>query len=244
VSSELAEVLRLSRGWSALTAGSFDVTIGPLIELWAEAAARGAPPTAAELATVLERIGWWHIRVHADGRAEIDREGVSVNLGGVAKGYALERMLPILARHGIGDALLNFGQSSTWALGRPQDAEAWRLLARGPGESFLGVIRLQDQALSVSGGLGQWVEIGGERYGHVLDPRTGQALRQRREALVVAPDAALAEALSKALLVLGPEEGLALFDAQLDTEALLVEAGGAVWHTPGWNPAVRFEPLP
>jgi thiamine biosynthesis lipoprotein len=243
VSPELARVLSLSSEYARLTRGSFDVTVGPLVELWTDAAARGAPPTAQEIAAARRRVGSEWIRVHADGSAELAGPGVSVNLGGVAKGYALDRMLPILAQHGIENALLNFGQSSTWALGRPADAEAWRLLARGPGESFLGVLNLEDRALSVSGSLGQWVEIGGRRYGHVVDPRSGQPLRQRRQALVLAPQAALAEALSKAVLVLGEHEGLALVQARPGCEALLVDADGTIWRTPGWNPITRFEPL-
>ncbi|MGI9590466.1 MAG: FAD:protein FMN transferase, partial [Myxococcota bacterium] len=235
---------RLSRGWSELTGGSFDVTVGPLIALWTEAAARDAPPSAAELAAARSRVGWRQVRVHADGRAELLAAGVQVDLGGVAKGYALERMVRILERRGIRDALLNFGQSSTWARGRPADAEAWRLLARGPGESFLGVLELVDLAMSVSGALGQWVEIGGRRYGHVLDPRTGEALQRSRQALVVAPDAALAEALSKAMLVLEEREALALVEGQPGCEGLLVDADGTVWHTPAWNQTVGFSPLP
>jgi thiamine biosynthesis lipoprotein len=244
VPPELAELLGLSRGWSERTDGSFDVTVGPLVALWTEAAARGSAPTAAELAEARGRVGWRRVRLSGDGRVALEGAGVRVDLGGVAKGYALERLVRILARHGIRDALLNFGQSSTWALGRPQDADGWRLLARGPGESFLGVLELVDHALSVSGSLGQWVEIGGRRYGHVLDPRTGEALQRRRQALVVAPDAALAEALSKALLVLDEAEALALVEEQAGCEALLVDAEGSVWHTPAWDRTVRFSPLP
>jgi thiamine biosynthesis lipoprotein len=189
-----------------------------------------------------ERVGSEHVRIHTDGSVEIEKPGVSVNLGGVAKGYALDRMLTLLEERGIENALLSFGQSSTWALGRPADAPGWRLLARGPDERLLGVLTLENQALSVSGSLGQWVEIGGRRYGHVLDPRTGEALQRRRLSLVAAPEASLAEALSKALLVLGKREGLALVDAQEGCEALLVDADGGTWFTPGWNAAVRFDP--
>lgn len=244
VAPEVAELLRRSGQWSELTSGSFDVTVGPLVALWTEAASRGARPTVEELEFTRSSVGWQHVAITPDGRVALDGTGVSVDLGGVAKGYALERLLPILERHGIRDALLNFGQSSTWALGRPQDAEAWRLLARGPGESFLGTLELVDRALSISGSLGQWVEIGGKRYGHVLDPRSGEALQRRRQALVVARDAALAEALSKAMLVLDEDEALALIETQEDCEALLVDAEGAVWHSPAWNSTVHFAPLP
>ncbi len=243
VSPELARLLARSIEYSALSGGSFDVTVGPLIELWTRAAKRDAPPTPGELARARARVGYAKIRVGADGRVALAEPGVSIDLGGIAKGWALDRMRPILERFAITDALLNFGQSSVWALGTPQDADAWRLLVRGPDETWLGVISLAERALSVSGSLGQWVEIGGERYGHVLDPRSGQALRQRRQALVLAPDATLAEALSKALLVLGEDVGMALLEAQPQCEALLVDAGGEVWSTRGWNQAARFEPF-
>ena len=242
VDPELARILALSKAYARLTRGSFDVTVGPLVELWTEAARRRTPPSAEELVRARERVGSEHVRIHTDGSAEIEKPGVSVNLGGVAKGYALDRMLTLLEERGIENALLSFGQSSTWALGRPADAPGWRLLARGPDERLLGVLTLENQALSVSGSLGQWVEIGGRRYGHVLDPRTGEALQRRRQSLVAAPEASLAEALSKALLVLGEREGLALVDAQEGCEALLVDADGGIWFTPGWNAAVRFEP--
>ena len=214
VSPELARLLARSLEYSALTAGSFDITVGPLIELWKRAEERDAPPTTAELSRVRSRVGYDKVRLTADGRVALAESGVSIDLGGIGKGWALDRMRSVLERFSIGDALLNFGQSSVWALGTPQDGDSWRLLVRGPGETLLGVISLAGSALSVSGSLGQWVEIGGDRYGHVLDPRSGEALRQRRQALVLAPDATLAEALSKALLVLGEDAGLALIDAQ------------------------------
>jgi thiamine biosynthesis lipoprotein len=243
VAPEVAELLARSGSLSRLTRGAFDVTIGPLVELWTAAAERGTLPTPAELARARTRVGSDRLRVHEDGRVELRGEGVSVNLGGIAKGYALDRMASILRERGIDHALLNFGQSSSRAFGRPSDAPGWRLLARGPDDDLLGVLTLRDRALSVSGSLGQWVEIGGRRYGHVIDPRSGTPLEERRQALVVAADAALAEALSKALLVLGESEGLALVAAQAGCEALLADAGGARWRTPGWDAAVSFEAL-
>jgi thiamine biosynthesis lipoprotein len=168
---------------------------------------------------------------------------MKLDLGGIAKGYALDRMLPLLERHGIESALLNFGQSSTWAVGAPAGSAGWRLLVRGPEGRFAGLITLRDQALSVSGSQGQWVEIGGRRYGHIIDPRSGEPLMRARQAVVVSRRAVLAEALSLALLVLDAETGLALVAAQPDCEGLLIEGGGALRSTPGWEAAVRFEPL-
>lgn len=243
VEAEVAALLAQARAHAELTRGAFDVTVGPLVALWTEAAARDAPPTEAEIAASLARVGWEKVRVQEEGRVVLDGAGVSVDLGGVAKGWALDAMLAVLERRGIDRALLNFGQSSVWALGRPIDAGEWRLLARGPGDGFLGVLQLRDLALSVSGSLGQWLEIGGRRFGHVFDPRTGRSLQRRRQALVVGPDATLAEALSTALLVLDAGAGLRLVAAQPDFEALLVDADGGEWRTPGWNAATGFTPF-
>jgi FAD:protein FMN transferase len=240
VGPELARILSDSVRYARLTRGSFDVTVGPLVALWTHAGQTGVAPSAAQIARARALVGADRIRIDGS-RASLAQAGVSVDLGGIAKGWALDQMLPLLRARGIDRALLDFGQSSLWALGAPPGAAGWRLLARGPGEAPLGVLTLSDQALSISGSLGQWVEIAGRRYGHVLDPRSGLPLERRRQALVVAPDAALAEALSKGLLILGEQEGIALVAAQPGCEGMLVDADGGRWETPGWRAAVRFE---
>jgi thiamine biosynthesis lipoprotein len=242
VAPELADLLGRSRKLTVLTRGSFDVTVGPLVALWRDAELRGELPSGAALAEALGRVGSEEILVGEDGRVALP-EGAFVNLGGVAKGYALDRMLPLLERAGVESALLSFGQSSVWALGAPPGASGWRLLARAPEGGFAGVLTLRDRALSVSESLASFAGIGARRFGHVLDPRSGIPLEQEREALVVAPDATLAEALSKALLVLGAREGLALVAALPGCEALLLDAHGRAERTPGWDAAVAWQPL-
>jgi thiamine biosynthesis lipoprotein len=244
VDPAVAELLGRSVEYSRLTRGTFDVTVGPLVQLWIDSAVAGAPPTRAELARVRARVGAHAIRVLPDGRVELTREGVAVDLGGIAKGFALDRMLPVLRERGVESALLEFGQSSTLAVGAPPDADGWRLLVRGPEVDVLGVVTLKDRALSVSSSFGHWIEIGGRRYGHVIDPRTGRPLTRLLQALIVAPDATLAEALSKALLVLPPEEGVALVASRSGCEGMLVDAAGRAWKTPGWDRTTRWTPAP
>jgi thiamine biosynthesis lipoprotein len=239
----VARLLRRSLDFASLTHGAFDVTVGPLVSLWILAAERDRLPAAAEIARALDRVGPRHVRVGDDGTVALDA-GSRLDLGGVAKGFALDRMLPLLRREGIGSALLSFGQSSVWALGAPPGAPGWRLLARAPDGGFAGVVTLRDRALSVSGSLGQWSEIGGRRFGHVLDPRSGWPLTRRRQALVVGPDGALTEALSTALLILDEHEGLALVEAQPGCEALLLDADGSRFATRGFDAATSFEPMP
>jgi thiamine biosynthesis lipoprotein len=244
VGPEVEEILESSIAYSELTRGAFDVSIGPVVDLWKMAADRGEPPTDPELAAARERVGPNRISVISGAGVSLSEVGMKLDLGGIAKGYALDRMLPLLERHGIESALLNFGQSSTWAVGAPAGKAGWRLLVRGPEGRFAGLITLRDQALSVSGSQGQWVEIGGRRYGHIIDPRSGEPLMRARQAVVVSRSASLAEALSLALLVLDPDPGLALVASQPGCEGLLIESGGELRSTPGWDAAVRFESLP
>lgn len=242
VDPALAGILAESLAYARRTGGAFDVSVGPLVDLWREAARRDRPPDDAELAQALARVGSDKIRVEGT-RVELASPGMRLDLGAIAKGWALDRMREILAQEGVGDALVNFGQSSILALGRPADAPAWTMALRGGGGELAGVLELRDRAFSVSGSLGQWSEIGGRRYGHVIDPRSGLALTRNRQAAVVAPSASQAEAWSTALVVLGPE-GLALLEGEPEVEAWLQEEGGASHATAGWERSVRFEALP
>lgn len=244
VHPEVAALLARSVELTRATRGTFDVTVGPLVDLWHEAAARDTLPDPAAIASARARVGADRLdaRPTPGGASATLAAGSEIDLGGVAKGFAIDRV-----RAGLGPAvqaaLLSFGQSSAWAIGHPPDAAGWRLLARGPDGGFAGVLTLRDRALSVSATLGQWSEIRGRRYGHVLDPRSGEALTRSREAIVVTRDATLAEALSKALLVLGPGEGIELVEDWPDAEALLIDADGHSWSTRGWQDATHFEPI-
>lgn len=240
VDPEVADLLSRSLAYAQLTDGAFDVTVGPLVALWMRAASTGQAPTAGELALARAKVGWKQVRVSDDGRIAFLEPGVSVNLGGIAKGYALDELRPLLDEAGVRAALLSFGQSSTWAIGAPPGEAGWTLLVRGAAGP-IGLIRLRDLALSVSGSLGQFVEIGGVQYGHVLDPRSGWPLTEHRLAVVVAPNAALAEALSTALLIGGEDHGLGIVESLPDCEGLLETASGELRTTPGWDQVAAFE---
>jgi thiamine biosynthesis lipoprotein len=240
---------------SVLTGGAFDPSVGPLVELWWEAARRDRLPSPAELEAARALVGAGKIRLSSDVRTsdvkasdapasdaqvELLRTGMSIDLGGIAKGYALDRLATSLRGRVDRGAVLSFGQSSAWALGSPPDGPRWRLLLRAPSGTWAGTVELRDQAMSMSSSLGQWSEIEGRRYGHVVDPRSGRPLEHAFEAAVVAPDATWAEILSTALLVLGEEEGLALIESFDGCEAMLIDAGGRASMSSGWRRDTRF----
>ena len=237
VPSEVRDILALSVRYWQLTQGTFDITVGPLIALWRRAE---QPPPATSVENTLQRIGSEKIVLSSEGTVAFAHKDMALDLGGIGKGFALDRMVALLRQHQVQTALLDFGQSSQWAVGTPPDAPGWRLLVRQPNGQLAGLLTLRDQALSVSGSLGQSFTLGGERYGHVIDPRTGQPIQRDLLACVVAPSAAQAEALSTAFLILGESEGTALLERLSGVEGMLLEANGRQWETAGWRRAVSF----
>ena len=236
---EVMDALSLSVRYWELTGGTFDITVGPLMALWKRAPGLPSPDSVRH---TLSRVGSHQIVLSPQGTVAL-AQNMALDLGGIGKGFALDRMVALLKERRVGHALLNFGHSSQWAVGRPPDAAGWRLLVRLPDGTLTGIATLRDQALSVSGSLGQSVTLGDRRYGHVIDPRTGQPIQRDLLACVVAPSAAQAEALSKALLILGESEGTALLERLSGVEGLLLETNGRRWETRGWRQAVSFVDL-
>jgi thiamine biosynthesis lipoprotein len=237
---EVVDLLILSREYSRLTQGTFDITVGPLMALWRDTAQRQALPSQKGLQQARVAVGSHNIRLLPNDTAALKRPGMSVDFGGIGKGYALDQLVSQLKRQHIRHAFLDFGQSSIWAVGSPPDATGWRILVQQPDGHPVGVVTLRDQALSVSASMGQSFEIEGQRYGHIIDPRTGHPLQRDLLACVIAPTATQAEALSKGLLILGEHEGLALLQRLPGVEGMLVETSGGQWMTPGWQQAVTF----
>ncbi len=236
---EVMDALSLSVRYSELTGGTFDITVGPLLTLWKTTPQLPSPDAVRH---TLSRVGSHQIVLSPHGTVAL-AQNMALDLGGIGKGFALDRMVALLKEQRVSRALLNFGHSSQWAVGRPPDAPGWRLLVRLPDGTLTGIVTVRDQALSVSGSLGQSVALGDRRYGHVIDPRTGQPIQRDLLACVVAPSAAQAEALSKALLILGESEGTALLERLSGVEGLLLEANGRRWETKGWRQAVSFVDL-
>jgi thiamine biosynthesis lipoprotein len=209
VEPALLTLLRRAKGLSAATGGAFDMTVGPLMRLWnfegaAHPTEHPGVPSPDLVAGARKCVGYQHLRV--DVRAStvrFERKGMSIDLGAIGKGYAIDAAIEVLREHGITRALLHGGTSSVHAIGSPPDADAWRIPWE-PRGSPQRVFELRDSALSVSAVHGKSFELDGREYGHVMDPRTGAPTTAARSALVTGPSSLECDALSTALLVLGP----------------------------------------
>jgi len=240
---DLHRVLDESVVWWRRTGGAFDVSVGPLMTLWRETGSAGREPDSAELREALALVGSDKIEFGEHGAVRLARAGMALDLGGIGKGFAVDRMAERLRRAGVRSALIDFGRSSLLAMGSAPEGDGWRVLLRRPDGPVVGVASLRDHAASVSATFGSSFQIEGRRLGHVVDPRSGRPLEREALVFVVSPEATQAEALSKALLVLGVEKGLALLATIPRVEALVVEEGGRESRTPGFDRVVAFEPL-
>jgi thiamine biosynthesis lipoprotein len=206
VSPELMAVLRRAVAIADATGGAFDPTVGPLVALWREARTARRLPEPAALEAARQRTGWRHLDLAPDASTvRLRLDGMRLDLGGIAKGYILQETLHILRARGVTRALVESGGDIVVG-DAPPDRAGWHIEVPGADSEFAGrAAQLANAALSTSGPSAQFVEIGGSRYSHVIDPRTGLPLTTNVTAHVIAPDGATADALSTALTVLGPE---------------------------------------
>jgi len=204
VSDDLFAVLARAVDLWRSSDGAFDVTVGPFVELWRAARRTGRMPPRPALDSAAGRVG--SDKVHLDSVARtvrLDVPGMRIDLGGIAKGYILDRALDALRAQGVTRALLEAGGDIVLGAA-PPGRPGWRI-ALPTGDTVLA-----NGAVSTSGDTEQFVIIGGVRYSHVIDPRTGMGLTSRREATVVAPDGVTADGLATALTLLDDERGARL----------------------------------
>jgi FAD:protein FMN transferase len=247
VGDELRAVLRLAREYGELSGGAFDVTAGPLVRLWGFSGGKtpAAPPAAAQIKAAGERVNYRRIALSETG-AFLEQTGMVIDLGGIAKGFAVDRCCDELRKLNAANFTVNLGGNMR-CFGRAAPGRAWKVGVRNPfnGQAVLGTLHLTDGlSVSTSGNYERFVTINGKRYAHIIDPRTGHPVEGMAGVTVLAPTAVAADALSTALFVLGMEGGRKVLRGSPDTEALFVPDRQPleVWVTPGF--ARDFEPAP
>jgi len=230
VEPQLFKLLQHAAKIFAATDGAFDITAGPLSKVWGFVRREGRLPTGEELAAA-RNISGGDLMVLDAGAQTIRflKEGASINLGGIGKGYALDVAAKHLVVSGVCDFLMHGGHSSVVARGDRHATEGggWPVGIVHPlrPEKRLAEIRLRGQAIGTSGAGSQHFYHQGKKYGHILDPRTGQPASGVMSASVVAPSAAGADALATALYVLGVDAAEAYCQANPEITAILVTPG-------------------
>ena len=243
VSPETIEVLQTAHRVSVWTAGKFDVTFGPLAEIWKfDHDKDERVPTTDEIAARLLLIDDSAIQIDpAAHTVFLSRAGMRIHLGGIGKGYAVDRAIAILGRHAIDNFMVQFG-GDLYVAGQPGDGP-WRLGIndpRGaPNDSF-AIAEIADATFSTSGDYERFFIKNGVRYHHILDPDTGQPARGCRSVTIVAKSATLADGLSTGVFILGPRAGLELVERLPDVEGVIVSAENEVLISSGLRDRVRI----
>jgi thiamine biosynthesis lipoprotein len=235
VSRELYDLLATSIEYSKLTHGAFDVTYASVGYLYDYRAHRH--PDAEAIASALPGIDYRHIQLDPHRLTVRFRQpGVRVDLGGIAKGHAVDRGIAVLQEHGIDRAMVNAGGDTRIIgdrLGRP-----WIVGIRHPDDENKVVLRipLTDTAMSTSGDYERYFEEDEVRYHHILDPKTGRSASKLRSVTIIAATATRSDALTKSVFVMGAEDGIRFIDTLGDADAIAVTPEGKVLYSKGLAP--------
>ena len=227
VSCELWDAVNAGKEWNGKTRGAFDITAGPLIQLWKTAGKVQKAPNETEIAAVLNKMGVDKLVLDKNARTVMKTAGVSIDLGGLGKGFAADDIAHLLKERGAASALVAMS-GDIRALGRRPDGRPWRVGIQDPRHPdelgpIVTVVEVSDMAVSTSGNYRRFVEIDGKHYSHIVDPRTGRTAQNVPSVSVIGPDALTTDILGTALSVLGVDDGLKRVESMPGIEALFME---------------------
>jgi len=241
VHREIIEMLLLAKRYHALGKGAFDVTIGPVMDLWGFAGDRPKVPPQGKLAEALSLVDSRKLIVDEQKQsAFLERRGMKLDLGAVAKGYATERAARVLKSRGVASALIDAG-GNIRVIGKNAGKRPWRIGIKDPRKSdgIIAILSLMDGSAVTSGDYYRYFETGGRRYNHIIDPRTGYPAAGNMSVTVMAENAGVADCLSTLFFVLGAEESMELAGKSGGADIFLVTADRRILHTPSLKGSVE-----
>ena len=223
VQPEILKMIKTSLEYSELSDGAFDITLGPIINLWGIGTENERLPSDEEIKGKLPLIGYDKISINEnDSSIKLEKEGMAIDLGGVAKGFAVDEVLKIYKKYNIQNGLINLGSSSIYAVGKNKENKDWGVGIKHPRNEdpneYLGIIKLSNESLSTSGDYERCFIKDNKRYHHIIDPRTGYPVDNgvMSDTIVIngeiEDNGMLADILTTTVFTLGPEKGLNLIN--------------------------------
>ena len=235
VDPELFDLIRTSIRFSELTEGAFDISYASVGYLYDYP--RHVHPTQVQIKAALPGINYKNLILDAEHHTvKFGRDGMRIDLGGIAKGYACDRGVEILKRFGVEHAIVTAGGDSR-LLG-DRNGKPWNIGIRHPDDKNKVVLTmpLVDVGVSTSGDYERYFEEGGVRYHHIIDPKTGESPHEVRSVTIIGPTATDTEGWSKGVFIKGPVEGLRLIEQHPEMDAVVVDRNGKVWYSKGLSP--------
>lgn len=246
VHPEVLKMIETAIKYNELTGGAFDITLGPLIKLWAIGTDDEKVPSAEQIASALALAGTDKISINeSDSSVKLMEAGMSIDLGGIAKGFAADEVLRIFKSYGIESALINMGASSIYTLGQKPDGTLWSVAIQHPritdSQEYLGVVKMPEMALSTSGDYERYFIQDGKRYHHILSPSTGYPSDSGVMSVTIVVDSSiadcnmLADILTKATFILGVEKGFEIIDSMSGVACLAVTDDYKIYKSSNWQ---------
>lgn len=233
VDPELFDLLATSLDYSALSDGAFDITVGALMKTWGFFRDEGRMPAPGSIRSALAKTGYRHVIADRERKTiRFNVPGIELDLGGIAKGYAVDRAVAVLRRNGIRNALVNGCGSTIYGLGAPAGSTGWEVALLDPLDRnrTAANVRLNDRALSVSGDYEKFFEFKGRKYSHIFDPRTGRPAEGVLSVAVISATGVDGDALDNVFYVLGPRRSRELFARTAAESAFIyLSAGHGKW---------------
>ncbi len=233
VSKSLYEVIDQSVYYSKLTDGAFDITIGPLTQMWKQAEETNTHPDANTIAAVKQKIGYEKIILDPNKRTiALACEGMRLDLGAIATGYALDRAVEAMQKAGVIGGMIDIGGDVICFGAPPKPMLRWTIGVQDPqrlsdnpdDQNILSTLLLQNQAVTTSGNYRKFVTVKGKRTSHIIDPNSAEGADSLISVTIIAPTGIAADALATAVSVMGLEKGLALIETLKDTDAIIITA--------------------
>lgn len=225
VDDDLFEVLAASLHYSRLSGGAFDISVGPVVQLWRQAKITGQAPTPEQLQQAQQAVGWQNLMLDDDPRTvRFAKDGMFLDLGGIAKGFAVDKALDILRTAGLKGGMVDIGGNLRCFGMPPHNATHWLIGLQDPihPENVLLRLKMDDRAVATSGDYQRFVIIDGQKHSHIVNPATADSARDLSSVTIITDTAMAADALATAVSVLGTEKGLALIESVPETEAILI----------------------
>jgi thiamine biosynthesis lipoprotein len=247
VSGELLDVIEKSLTLSRMTGGAFDATVGSVEAVWGDIQREGggAVPGEESVRAALDRVGYERVRIDPERKTVfLEKQGMRLDLGGIAKGYIVDQAMAWLKGSGMGDVLINAG-GDIRASGGP-DSPPWRIGLQDPFEKgrLLGFFSLRQGAVVTSGSYERYFEAEEGRFAHIMDPGTGRPVEGLLSATVIAEESFLADALATAVMVKGRQDGIVLLGRFPGAKGVFVEQDGTIWVAEDLRDVLELVPVP
>ncbi len=229
--NEVISLIRIALRISEESKGAFDITVAPLSELWGFYSKEYYLPKPQEIKDRLVNVGYRHLSL-ANGKLIKDNEAVRIDLGGIAKGYAISEALKVLKSNGVSSALIDAG-GDVYGLGK-KGSRLWKVGIKDPrGEGILGYVEVEDLAVMGSGDYERFFIKDGKRYHHIFDPKTGYPTEGTASVTLIYHDPITAQIWAKIPFIMGPQEGLKRLEEIPDMEVIIITTSGKIMYSTG-----------